>query len=407
MATFQDVNSMSAIKVDADPRPLDIHFYVSLVHEQGTYFRFHNLARGLRELGHSVNVYGVDTQANAMKRSEDREGVHYHILPESWKVSLFSAGSHPMTALRRAMRRAPRCDVAHLFQPFLGAAIEWRLANSPVKVFDWDDRWTGGLFGPRPTSFRDRWPRAWVRHLENTLPAVADHVTVVSDYLGAMARDRKAKGISIVENGFWPAPYPDRLAARRRLGLRDDAIYVGFMGRTTRELAWCFEEVERLSQRFPSLRMAVCGVANSELSIGSSDLASRLDNLGQLSHSAARDFAAAIDLGLLPLENTDFNQSRFPIKFCEHLATGNFLLCSEIGEVGRLVRDFSWAIAAGTTRTDWRQAFELTIERLASGVRPTPELKRFAERMSWLTLSRRMEGIYRAIGRGKVMRQAV
>lgn len=397
----------ASVESRVQSRPLRIHYYVSCAHEQGTYFRFHNLARGLQQLGHTVTIYAVDVHGEGAKRSEIRDGVRYEILPESWKVSLFSAGSHPVTALRRALRRAPRCDVAHLFQPFLGAAVEWRLSSSEVKIYDWDDRWTGGLYGPKPARFRDRWPRAWMRYLENSLPALADHVTVVSDYLHAMARERKAKGTSIIENGFWPAPYLDRTAARRRLGLQDNGLYVGFMGRTTRELAWCFEEVDRLSERFANLRFAVCGVANSELPSESAKVALRLDNLGQLPYSATRDFAAAVDLALLPLENTEFNQSRFPIKFCEHLATGNFLLCSEIGEIGRLVREFPWAIPAGTTREHWRQAFEFAIERIASGERPTPELARFAERMSWLALSRRMEGIYRAIGRGKVMRQAV
>ena len=58
-----------------------------------------------------------------------------------------------------------------------------------------------------------------------------------------------------------------------------------------------------------------------------------IDYLGSLSPLDTRYFAAAIDLGLLPLMKTPFNESRFPIKFAEYLAANLPVLCSEVGGV--------------------------------------------------------------------------
>ena len=102
--------------------------------------------------------------------------------------------------------------------------------------------------------------------------------------------------------------------------------------------------------KFPALRLVLCGPPESAVLGLPETVRERVDYLGQLTPEATRDFVAALDIGLLPLDDNPFNQSRFPIKFSEHLATGVPLLCSMIGECRRLVPRFAWAVPAGTTR---------------------------------------------------------
>lgn len=375
---------------------LRIHFFTSYVHEQGTYFRYHNLARGLEQLGHRVTVFGCDVGVGAKSRQEVRDGISYEIIAESWKSSVFSQFNHPLTTLRRRLKNYPECDVGHLFQPFWGAATAWEKCRSRVRFYDWDDQWTGGLFHGPITSWRQYWPRYMTRRLEESLPRRADHVTVVGEYLAKLAAERGARSTTIVYNGFWPGPFHDRATARKLLGLRPDALYAGFMGRTLREIQWCFRGVEQNLTAYPNLRFALCGAPPEILADLPSATRERVDYLGHLAPQATRDFAAAIDLGLLPLDDTPFNRSRYPIKFCEHLASGNPLLCSEVGEVGKLSRNYSGVIPAGNTEAEWLAAFRRAISDLAAGIRPTADLTALRQTLSWEVVSERLANDYQA-----------
>ena len=102
----------------SDPDRLRIHFYVNSCHRAGTYFRFHNLAVGLTQLGHRVTVYAGDLNCSSKKRLEIRDGVPYVIRPEHWLNRLCWFGFDPVTVMKRWTSRCPLCDVAHLFQPF-------------------------------------------------------------------------------------------------------------------------------------------------------------------------------------------------------------------------------------------------------------------------------------------------
>jgi glycosyltransferase involved in cell wall biosynthesis len=378
-----------------EPDRLTIHFYVDSSHLAGTYFRFHNLAVGLCRLGHRVTVYAGDIDRTSQRRTELRDGVPYVIQPVHWLSRVCWQATDPVTALRRWAARTPPCDVAHLFQPFPGAVGPWLRVAARVRFYDWDDLWTEGLIHGPAVYWREYWPRLVIRFLENRLPRWAGHVTVVGAMLAGCALERAARQVTIIHNGFWPArQFPDRIAARGRLGLKSDAIYAGFMGRTAAEMPWCLDAVAAHLDRFASLRLAVCGAHESVMRDLPERMGERTDYLGQLSAEAIHDFAPALDLGLLPMEDNAFNRSRFPIKFCEHLATGVPLLCSTVGECGRLVSQFPWGLPAGTTRTEWVEAFGAAIERISRGDLPAFEPHLLEEQLSWEVLSRTLAQTY-------------
>ncbi|MHB1559264.1 MAG: glycosyltransferase [Isosphaeraceae bacterium] len=334
----------------ADPESLRIHFYVNYCHQGGTYFRFHNLAVGLTRLGHQVTVYACDFDRSSRIRTEMRDGVPYVIRPEHWLVRICWHACDPVTVVRRWASRCPPCDVAHLFQPFPGAAAAWLGATCRVRFYDWDDLWSGGLMKGPVARWRDHWPRVLVRFLERRLPGWADHVTAISQFLADMARDRGARAVTLLHSGSWPAHGRDKAATRARLGLRTEALYAGFMGRTTAELPWCFEALARSADRYPGLRLALCGMPASELDGLSPMIRGRVDYLGQLTSAEAKDFASCMDLTLLPMEENPFNLSRLPQKFGDYVAAGVPLLCSTVGECGRLVPLFPWVLPAGRRR---------------------------------------------------------
>jgi glycosyltransferase involved in cell wall biosynthesis len=348
-------------------QPLRIRFFVNFVHEQGTYFRFHNLAVALARLGQKVQVYGLDHNTKSRRRWETRDGISYHIIPSARGLSLVSPLVHPASAFRmRLCAGTEPCDVAHLFQPFPAAFWAWRACRAPTKFYDWDDLWIGGIL-PRARIFTRGWLEgAMIARLETKLPSMAGHVTVCSQYLANKARALGAARVTVIVNGLWPFPPIGKDEARRVLGLAPDALYFGFMGRTCAELDWIFEAMRSTVASQPTLRLAICGPPPKCLDGLDPAIRTKIDYLGQLSAAQTKVFASALDLGLLPLDDTPFNQSRFPIKYAEHMAAGRPVLCSDVGECGLMAKAIPGVILAGTTRAEWVQAFESTTALLAS-----------------------------------------
>ncbi|NEP25918.1 glycosyltransferase [Moorena sp. SIO3I6] len=376
---------------------LRIHFLTQGVQEQGTYFRFHNLAVGLTNLGQDVTVFGCDWNPASKEREEIRDGVQYHIVPVFQGTSLFGSACHPLTAIRRCFVDYPPCDVAHLFQPFPSAALPWYW-NLPKKTkllfYDWDDLWIGGLVKSQPKLFREYWLRFVVNYLEQQLPQRALHVTTCSHFLAKKASKRNASQVSVIHNGLWPFVIPDQQAARESLGLDSQALYVGFMGRTCAELSWCFEALENNLHRHSSLRLALCGPPDNCLDSVPKNVLKRMDFLGTLPPLKTRNFAAALDLGLLPLEDNSFNQSRFPIKYAEYMAASTPVLCSDIGECANLSDGMPWVIKAGKTKKQWLDAFENAIHLMLIGQLSTVDINTVVENFSWNLISKKLLEIY-------------
>src|SRR5262249_13564359 len=157
-----------------------------------------------------------------------------------------------------------------------------------------------------------------------------------------LARKRGARSVSLLNSGSWLGAPVDRIEARRQLGLRQEAFYAGFMGRTVAELPWCIDALNESLDRHPRLRLAICRAPASCVEGLPTTLRNRIDYLGHLSAERARAFAGCIDLGLIPLEESVFNLSRLPQKFGDHLAAGVPVLCSTVGEVARLIDRFPW-----------------------------------------------------------------
>lgn len=374
---------------------LRVQFLAAYTIPAGTYFRVHNLARALIHRGHDVVVRAVDPDARSASRTELRDDVPYDVIRDSRGAHRFGAASHPVTALRRVRASAGTCDVVHLFQPFLGPSVPWYAARrAALRVFDWDDLWWGGALPARTKGFGDAWMTWWVRVLERRLPRDANLVTTCSGFLAARARAAGAHAVHVVHNGCWPAPVPDRTAARRRLKLDPGACYAGFMGRTADELRWCTAALGAAAAIRPEVRLAVCGPPPSLLDGLAPDLRSRIDYLGVITPEETRWFAAAMDLGLLPLADTPFNQSRFPIKFAEYLGAGLPVLMSDVGECAAIAASWPWVLRAGHSELEFRAAFVDVTERLTSLRPPRVDPKMVEDALSWNHLGARLEASY-------------
>jgi glycosyltransferase involved in cell wall biosynthesis len=384
--------------------PLRIVFFGVYGHAAGTYFRYHHLAMVLSRLGHDVLVSASDLDHRAKSRREWRDGVCYEIVPRIRGARFFGGGNNPLAALRRGFRRRQDADVVHSFQPFLESVVPWWRAAGRARLCcaDWDDLWTGGLFTGPVSSFEQFWSRASVNRLERLLPRRAGLMTTCSDFLADLARDRGAEAVAVLPNGFRNEKPMPRCEARLALGLEPTAVYVGFMGRTIAELSWCLEAFARQAPRHPRLRLALCGMDAAALAAMPDAARARTDHLGQLSAADASRFAAAIDLGLMPLEDSAFNRSRFPIKFADTLGAGTPILASAVGDCARHYGSIPGVLLAGRSRAEWDEAFTGAVAQAVAGALPRVDAAAVGARLGWDSIGLRLEGIYRDALAGRV-----
>ncbi len=372
---------------------LRIIFLVESVHEQGTYFRWHNLAIGLQARGHRVIVYGVDWNRHSSDRIEYRDGVEYNILSTFRGLSIFTPSTNPLNLIRRLAIRYPACDIVHSFQPFpFSACIGWFLnqkGRAKAFFYDWDDLWTGGLY-KRPLLRRtEKVSYPLVRYIEKHFPSRADVTTVCSGYLRDLAIATGSQRTTVIHNGFWPYEPIPKHQARIQLGLRPDALYMGYMGRTNGELAWCLNALQEVLTRTKDnkVRLALCGMQADSLTGLPPELITQIDYFGQLTPSECQIFAAALDFGLLPLSDNAFNQSRFPIKFADYQAAGTPIIYSEVGECHLIGKHFAWNSAAGNTQQQFIECFVETTLKALSGNLPKVDMSKLTSLLNWQLLA--------------------
>lgn len=349
---------------------MKIAFFVQYSHQAGTYFRWHNLAVALLKQGHIVHVYAGDFNWRAKSREELRDGILYRITPSFVTSKIVSNPSDPISAIRRCFTRVKDSyEVYHLFQPFLQAALPWylmKLFRKGLFVYDWDDLWTNGLH-QSPKTLRDKYIFSLVSFLEQQLPQKANLTSVCSGFL-AEQPCLVGKHVQVVYNGFWSRALQNELSViKDKWGLSNTCFHIAYIGKTSDELNWIAAAIHtytvQLSEK--NVRLIIAGppkhlieqehLINHEL----------VHYFGELSPEEAAELAASADLGLLPLENNLFNQSRFPIKFFDFLSVGTPVYLSDVGEVGQLAKSKPiGAIVAPVGRENWVTGLLNTIDQL-------------------------------------------
>lgn len=383
-------------------QPLQVHFIVSRDTHTGTYFRYHSLAAGLVRRGHQVTV--SSQQCLAEPAGEDtRDGVRYLLAARYRGDSYLEPTNHPLSFLARLRAAQPEADVHHLFQPFENSAALWLrrrrrdLASGAMFVWDWDDLFTGGLLlNHRCKNWSQRLSVALTGWIERSLPRRAHLVTTCSQFLAQRARTAGALDVEVIHNGFTAAPAAARDPLRARFGLPADAFLLGFIGWTPTELDWCLQALERLDER---VLLVCCGVPFPPLAEPQRHLASRIRHLGKLTPADAGALMRALDVGLLPLARSPFNESRLPIKLADYLSAGLPVIAAEVGETGVLGRELDGVHLLPPEPAAWAAGCAELVRGALEG-RPLvrPSAAQLAARLSWDTLAEQLEAAYDRVG---------
>jgi glycosyltransferase involved in cell wall biosynthesis len=323
---------------------LRIVFLTQYYFKGGTYFRWHNLAINLKKLGHEIEILSCDTNFKSKRRIEIVDEIKYSIIPGCRFNRFFGNGSSNLfTTIKMLFVKLPDADIYHLFQPFPVMGFKWIFEKYTRKsskfYYDWDDLWIGGIMVGKQNLINYH----LVSFFENRLPKMADGVTTCSSYLKERVLEKRYKKVGIIHNGSNTVKIVDKRKARKLLGLDEHVQYIGFMGRTLNELKWCIEIINKTENK--NIKLALCGMNKEYVNtMMKSQTLDKIDILGELKPSEAILFANSLDYGLLPLDENDFNKSRFPIKFADYQFGGANVFYSNIGDLKIYTNDLNWNI---------------------------------------------------------------
>ncbi len=373
-------------------------------HTAGTYFRWHNLAIGLKQLGNEIDVYAGDYNWRASIRNEIRDGINYFIIPALPFARFLGNGTDPFSGIRRLFH-LPKTDydVYHLFQPYIQAYIPWRYLKfrkqNAVFLYDWDDLWTDGLFSAKPKGFRERATQATVGYLERNIPNEAKGVSVCSQFLA----DRLEPSVTtnILYNGFWPRPPQYKGVLKQKWRLEPDIFYLAYVGRTAQEMSWIAQAFDLLLKNgFSKVRLIVCGPTKQLLQELNMLDRNEIHYLGELSPEDSFEICAVADLGLVPLENSNFNKSRFPIKFFDFLSAGTPVYLSNVGEIGKIGSSIDGAFIGANTKKEWSDDLGEVIISIQQN-NPRIDISQLQSSYAWPTVAKNMMMFYLQIFKSK------
>lgn len=340
-----------------------IAFFVQSVFRQGTFFRWHNLAIALKQMGNIVHVYANDFNRKGGDRQEEIDGVLYDIVSETIFNKVFYSATDPLNAYKRWNKQYPTYDVVHLFQPFLSAYVPWnkirKRNDKTLCIYDWDDLWTNGLF-KEANDLRTKWVHYSVAWLEKKLPQQANGTTVCSGYLQnllpASATSR------VLYNGFWPKKnWPDKVSLQEKWKMHSDTFHLSYIGKTAGELAWIAAGFQAAKTAGLSVQLWIAGPDEAVVQEAGLWAMEDVHYMGMLTVDEAASLAGASDLGLIPLEDNAFNQSRFPIKFFDYLSVATPVYYSAVGELAIAGKNQIGAYAGPASQEAWIQQLPATI----------------------------------------------
>ncbi len=347
----------------------------------------HDLAAGLLRRNHNVCLVYSPARAEPvlLERLQALPGLSLH--PLAMQRAVGPADAVALRALRDLLDRIGPFDILHGHSSKAGALL--RLAA----------RQTGTPCLYTPHAFitlnpeLDRARRFVYGNIERWLARYADRIICVSQHELRHAHELgiPAARLRLVPNGIQPLPRADRDALRAALGLGDDAICVGSVGRLTAQKA-----MDRLLSAFAMA--APAGSRTRLLIVGDGpdraaleQQAARLGISRQLMLAGAADGArlmAAFDLFAL--------SSRYeagPYVLLEAAARGLPIVMTPTGGAGEIVRDgFNGRIAASHELEDLaaclRQLLSDPARRRLMGQHSAELASRFsAERMVEETLA--------------------
>jgi glycosyltransferase involved in cell wall biosynthesis len=376
----------------------------------GGWFRYVPLGQALIRRGAAVTLVNVSPTSSLRFNVEVDRGLRIIEVPRFRGWQYFERGSRlPWDILFRiGLIGAGRFDVVHGFVHMLNSALPlWAArAVSPrtVTFYDREDLWRdGGLRGARRplgtlAGLNDRIDNWFEAHTGR----FTDAITTVSQDLRArtIAHGYDPDRIFYLPNGcrvdqFAPG---DVTEARAELGLPTDRPILLYVAVGVYDAMMVLDIMDRLpALGHPRALALMIGNMGDDVrsEIDRRGLRDAVTLPGWIDQKTLKRYLQASDIGLMPQADTPFNQSRWPIKVGDYLASGLPVATTRVGEVGRLIAGSGAGVATGADVDELTRGIAELLRRPRGPLRDLA--RKTAEGLSWDVVAAGAEQIYRTV----------
>ncbi len=349
-------------------------------YEQGTYWRCIFLARYLVRMGHDIII--VARSKNSKVHRCSKWGVETIFFP-GWKTQWL---------MRLPLVIGTNFDLIHIFAaanfcntlPGLFA----RLFKGVQILVDWDDWYTrGGFIQGKP----------WVpiiTMMEEKLPTLASAVTVVSEALRrrALSCGVEDEKIFKIENGsnVDDIRVLSKNESRRKLSINNSPIML-YLGSYPPEIEFLLRVIKDVRDMVKEVKLMVVGCQGS-----CTDLVSFF---GRVDHEKVQYYLAAADVLCMPMNDSLVERARWPIKLGDYMASGRPIVGSNVGEVGRILREVDNGLVSNPNKpSDMASNIVSLLKDETRSAELGGKIRRLAERKyAWKLIADRLEIVYKEV----------
>ena len=234
--------------------------------------------------------------------------------------------------------------------------------------------------------------------LENTVPKLADYVTVCSKFLRqkAMRGGIHPSKVFIIHNGSNTEDIVplSRNVARKKLGISSNIIIALLIGQfQTDVFPKLIVNMTGAFKKNRNLRLYIAGTVPPKYENQLRNDNNNIIFLGKVPYDELTAYLTAANVLLLPMEDTAVERARFPIRFGDYIASGTPVLVSPQGEISDILHRNDIAYITDMNK---KQIFVSDLERALDDVdKKGKKARLYAEKyLSWNIMARRLDALY-------------
>jgi len=331
---------------------MEITYFVHTPENYGTSYRCYALAKNLSMIGFKMKMVCASEKMDFLMRKRNvNENFELITLPYFRFHRYFSG--HSLRALLSSLRVIfTNPDIVHGFtaaQPSTAIpSIIWKKRGNALFV-DWDDAWGGGFAEGHGNVFGKM-----LAYFEEDSAKKADEVTYVSEWIFERIKSLGIKNAHYIPNGspVLEIPVLSKEECRRDLKIGSEEKILLSMGNLYTG------GVDKMLNSFQILLKENPGMNPKLLFLGT-DMSKAIEEkfgkeilkniifCGKKPFNDVKYYLGAADALLLPMEETNVEKARFPMRLGDYLCAGRPIVSNGVGEVKKVLEQEKCGLVSG------------------------------------------------------------
>ncbi|MBU0667152.1 MAG: glycosyltransferase family 4 protein [Nanoarchaeota archaeon] len=357
------------------------------------------IAQELVKLGHKVKIVYFPLQPSERGKTLKKKHTEFETIP--FKRSKW----HLPYNIGRMYKLSKWADIIHFQKCFpiasLPALFAAYLRNKPVH-YDWDD-WEYAIYNWDPPS---KIYGQYINFMEQTIPKLADTVSVASNHLRKLALKAGVSKENIFDSHvgadlekFHPKNKGDEI----RLKYKIKCPFIIYLGQLHGgQYAELFLKAAKLVlKEYKNTKFMIVGGGHYLPTLKQKNHELGLDKevifVGYTKYDDVPKYLAAADICVAAFEDNNITKCKSPLKIVEYLAAGKAIVASDVGEVKRMLGDSGIAVKAGDEKAIAKGIIRFLTDKRFKKKSEKKARKRAEEEYNWQVTAKNLEKAYKTI----------